>query len=170
MWNGISRTHYSTKQNLHLGHIESPIQNLEYNTVEGVVLNLHGGFNKYLKKIKTNFSFEPNLRYGFNNTHLNAWANMGFRTQGFGYRQKIKTSFMDFHGGKRVSQFNKDNPITPLVNSISTLFYGDNFMKTYENYFGSISYSKRYENGLRFNVNALLRTGFRWTIPQTLLF
>jgi hypothetical protein len=54
-----------------------------------------------------------------------------------------------------VSQFNKANPITPLTNTVNTLIWGDNFMKIYENYFGSIGFSKRYENGLRFNANVL---------------
>ena len=50
---------------------------------------------------------------------------------------KLKKEEWAFSAGKRVTQFNKESPITPLQNSISTLFYGGNFMKTYENYFGA---------------------------------
>lgn len=154
LWNGIKRTHYSVTNN-YSWNIESPVQSLEYNPAEGLVLNINTGFNTYLKKWKSHFSFEPNLRYGFSNTHLNAWANVGFRTRDVDANQKIKRFAWNFSGGKRVSDFNKETPLIPLVNSISTLFYGDNFIKTYENYFGSIQFSKRYESGLRFNVNAL---------------
>lgn len=154
LWNGIRRTHYSIKQN-YTWNIESPIQNLEYNPAEGLVLNMNAGFRTYLKKWRTDFSFEPNLRYGFSNTHLNAWASVGFRTREVEADKKIKRFAWTFSGGKRVSEFNKESPLLPLVNSISTLFYGDNFIKTYENYFGSINFSKRYESGLRFNINAL---------------
>ena len=154
LWEGINRTHYSIKQT-YSWSIESPIQSLEYNPAEGVVLNINAGFNTYLKKWKTNFSFEPNLRYGFSNTHLNAWASINFRTRDLDAGQKQKRYSWNFSGGKRVSEYNKDNPLLPLVNTISTLFYGDNFIKTYENYFGSVTYSRRYESGLRFNVNAL---------------
>ena len=154
LWNGIRRTHYSTKQT-YSWSIESPIQNLEYNPAEGLVLNIKTGFDTYLKKWKSHFSFEPNLRYGFSNTHLNAWANIVFRTRDIDADKKLKRFAWTFSGGKRVSDYNKDNSILPIVNSISTLFYGDNFIKTYENYFGSINFSKRYESGLRFNVNAL---------------
>ena len=154
LWNGVHRTHFSLKQP-YSWNIESPIQNLEYNPAEGVALNINAGFNTYLKKWKTHFSFEPNLRYGFSNTHLNAWASISFRTRDIDADKKIKRFAWTFSGGKRVSEYNKEMPLIPLINTISTLFYGDNFIKTYENYFGSINFSKRYESGLRFNVNAL---------------
>ena len=38
---------------------------------------------------------------------------------------------------------------------LQKLSHKGNFMKTYENTFGSINFNKRYESGLRFNVNAL---------------
>ncbi len=153
-WKGLHRTKYTVNGN-HQWGVESLIQNLEYNTVEGIVLNVNPYYNRYLKKIKTNFSFEPNLRYGFNNGHLNAWADIYFRTRDWETDKKIKRQTWTISGGKRVSQFNKANPITPLTNTVNTLLWGDNFMKIYENYFGSINFSKRYETGLRFNVNVL---------------
>lgn len=153
-WKGLRRTKYTVNGNHNWG-IESLIQNMEYNTVEGLVLNVYPYYNRYIKKLKTNFSFEPNLRYGFNNGHLNAWADIYFRTRDWETDKKLKRQTWTFSGGKRVNQFNKANPITALTNSINTLFWGDNFMKIYENYFGSINFSKRYESGLRFNVNAL---------------
>ncbi|MEO6489377.1 MAG: DUF5686 and carboxypeptidase regulatory-like domain-containing protein [Ferruginibacter sp.] len=154
LWNGVKRTHFSTKQN-YTWNIESPIKNLEYNAAEGVVLNVNAGFNTYLKKWKSHFSFDPNVRYGFSNGHLNAWASVGFRTRDIDADRKLKRFAWTFSGGKRVSEFNKENTLLPLVNSISILLYGQNYIKTYENYFGNINYSRRFESGLRFNVNAL---------------
>ncbi|MEP7236383.1 MAG: DUF5686 and carboxypeptidase regulatory-like domain-containing protein [Ferruginibacter sp.] len=153
-WKGLHRTKYTVNGN-HTWGIESLIQGLEYNTVEGIVLNFNPYYSRYLKRIKTNFAFEPNLRYGFSNTHLNAWADIILRTRDWETDKKLKRQTWIISGGKRVSQFNKANPITPLANSASTLLYGNNYMKIYENYFGSVSFSKRYENGLRFNINAL---------------
>jgi len=153
-WKGLNRTKYTVNGN-HSWGVEPLLQGLEYNTVEGLVVNFYPYYNRYLKKIKTNFSFEPNLRYGFGNTHLNAWADLIFRTRDWETDKKLKRQSWTISGGKRVSQINKANPITPLSNSISTLLYGNNFMKIYENYFASVSFSKRYESGLRFSVNAL---------------
>ncbi len=153
-WKGLHRTKYTVTGNHEWG-VESLIKGLEYNTVEGVVINVLPYYNRYLKKWKTNFSFEPSLRYGFGNTHLNAWADLYFRTRDWETDKKLKRQTWTISGGKRVSQFNKANPITTLANSINTLFWGDNYMKIYENYFASINFSKRYESGFRFTINAL---------------
>ena len=153
-WKGLHRTKYTVNGNHNWG-IESLIQGLEYNTVEGLVVNFNPYYSRYLKKIKTNFTFEPNLRYGFSNTHLNAWADLYFRTRDWETDKKLKRQTWIISGGKRVSQFNKANPITTSTNSINTLIWGDNFMKIYENYFAALNFSKRYESGFRFNVNAL---------------
>lgn len=153
-WKGLDRTHYS-KSNTYSWGIASLIKGLEYNTAEGLVLNVNAYFDKYLSKLKTNLSFEPNLRYGFSNTHLDAWASLVLRTRDWETDKKLKRQNWTLAGGKRVSQFNKQNPITALSNSVNTLFWGDNYMKTYENYFGTVGFSKRYENGFRFNINTL---------------
>jgi Family of unknown function (DUF5686)/CarboxypepD_reg-like domain len=153
-WKDVQRTHYSKTGN-YSWRIESLYEGLEFNTVEGAVINIMPTFSRYIKKWKTNFSLEPNFRYGFSNTHFNAWADVHFRTRDWETDKKLKRQSWTFSGGKRVSQFNKANPISPLTNSINSLIWGDNFMKIYENYFGSINFSKRYETGFRFNVNAL---------------
>ncbi len=153
-WSGIDRRHYSKTNSYNWG-IEPLIKNLEYNTVEGLVLNVNSHFSKYLKKWKSNFNIQPHLRYGFSNTHLNAWAEINFRTRDWAADKKLKRQSWNFAGGKRVSQFNKESTISPFRNSIDVLFWGDNFMKTYENYFGGIGFNKRYESGLRFNIAAL---------------
>lgn len=153
-WGGINRTHFS-KTNMYNWGINSLLRDLEYNTAEGLALNVSGYYEKNLLKGTKKISVMPNIRYGFNNAHLNAWTDVTLRTRDLDIDTKIRRDEWAFSAGKRVSQFNKESPITPLVNSISTLLYGDNFMKTYENYFVATGFTKRYENGLRFNVKAL---------------
>ena len=153
-WNGINRTHY-TKDGSSSWSLDGLAKGMEYNPAEGVVVNVTGGYNKYLKKSKSNLSIQPNLRYGFSNQHLNGWVQVNLRTRDFEPEGKLKRESWTFAAGSRVTQFNRESPILPLINTISTLFYGDNFMKTYENVFGEIGFAKRYENGLRLGVNAL---------------
>jgi hypothetical protein len=153
-WKGINRMHY-TKNSTSSWGIEPLIKNLEYNTAEGLVLKGNFYYNKYLKKLKSNFSIQPHIRYGLSNTHLNAWTDISFTTRDWSSDKKIKRESWTLSAGKKVNQFNKESPITPFNNSINTLFWGDNFMKTYENWFGSVGFAKRYESGLRFSVNAL---------------
>ncbi len=153
-WGGINRTRYTGKGRVSW-NIAAIIPNMEYNPAEGVTVKINGSLNTYLRKWKTSFAFEPHLRYGFNNGHLNAWANMQFRTRDEDANNKIRRFSWDVAGGKRVSEFNKNSQLLPLVNTIATLFYGNNYMKTYENYFGSVTYKKRFESGLQFSINAL---------------
>ncbi len=130
--------------------------NIEYNPAEGVAVNLKGSYSKFKRKSRTGFSIFPVLRYGFGNGHLNPSVTFVMNTrEQDSVTTKLKRYAIAISGGKRVTQFNKESTFTPLNNSISTLFYGKNYMKTYENYYGSISYNKRYENGLQLNVSAL---------------
>lgn len=150
-WNGIHRTHYS-KNHFFNWDIYSLIQNMEYNPAEGIVLSVYGSYRAYWKKWRTQVHFMPNLRYGFDNTHLNSWATLKFSTNDQQANRKPKMYSLSISGGKRVSEFNKENTVLPLVNSISVLFFGNNLIKTYENYFGSVLFNKRYDNGLQFSV------------------
>lgn len=153
-WGGIHRTRY-TKMGSHSWSIEPLIKNLEYNSAEGLVVNLEGSYDKYLRQAKTNLSILPHLRYGFSNKHFNGWLEVRLRSRDYEGMGKIKQSSWSFAGGSRVTQFNRESPILPLINTISTLVYGDNFMKTYENTFGSVGYSRKFENGLQLKLNAL---------------
>ncbi len=154
-WNGIHRNHYS-KTNPFTWGIQSLIKNLEYNPAEGLVLNVEGYYDKGIPRTKKTISIIPAIRYGFSNGHLNGWLDMELRNRDFGLSSgKIKREVWALSGGKRVTQYNRENPISPLENSITTLFYGNNFMKTYENYFVNIGFRKRYESGFRFAINAL---------------
>ncbi len=153
-WSGINRRIYSAEKIASWG-VQPLIPDVEYNTVEGVVMKVNGYIHSYSKKLKTSISFEPHLRYGFNNGHFNAWSSLQFRTRDSEANKKIKQYSWTLSGGKRVFEFNKNQNTYPLFSSIGTLFYGENRMKIYESYFGSITYSRRFENGLRFTINGL---------------
>ena len=152
---GLRRSHF-TKANTISWGIDPLLTNAEYNPAEGAVVNLNGYLNKFGSKSRSGISFRPSLRYGFNNTHLNPQASITFFTrEQDSMTTKLKRYSISFSGGKRVSEFNKEGNFPPLRNTISTLFYGKNYLKTYENYFGSIAYNQRFESGLRFSVYGL---------------
>ena len=153
-WSGINRTHFSVHQSFRWG-ISPIIKLLEYNTAEGVVLNLAGYYGKTIRATRHDISINPTLRYGFSNQHLNGWIDLSIRTHDLDADKRLRRHAWSFSGGERVTQFNKESPVTPLINTISTLLFGDNYMKTYKNIFSNISYSKRFENGLLVNINSL---------------
>lgn len=156
---GISRFH-NTKTYTNAWSVEAllnPLRpNLEYNPAEGVVATLRASISRFKRKSRTGFTFAPAIRYGFGNKHLNPSASLIFNTRDEdSSTHKLKRYTIALSGGKRVSEFNKDGTVTPINNSISTIFYGKNYLKTYENYYNSISYNRRFENGLNFSSSLL---------------
>ncbi len=168
---GINRNVYRKHGGFNWG-IQGLPTAISYNTAEGVTLNMHGYINKYLRKAKTQLAIEPSIRYGFNNTHLNAWMDIFLRTRDDDPNGKLKRRTWHFQGGKRVTQFNREEPISTSANTISTLWGGNNYMKTYENWFGGIGYGKTFENGLSLSINALyedrmpLNNTTNFTLPR----
>lgn len=148
--NDYHRTHYDSLNTYYWG-VNSILPNLEYNSVEGIVANAGGYFSKNIRWLKSSIRFEPYLRYGFSNHHFNAWGKLYLSRFGDeGNKYSILIS-----GGKRISEFNKQSSIFPLVNTFSTLLYGKNYMKLYENYFGKLQFSRNYQSGLQFNTSLL---------------
>jgi hypothetical protein len=120
------------------------IQSAGFNTVEGWYLNLNGTWFKRLDTLggRRSISFTPYVRYGFSNGHLNV---SGIFNYTFG--KKYFTNF-SIAGGKRVYQFNSNNPITPFSNTFQTLLFERNYAKLYEAWYGRIYYAKGMGGGL----------------------
>lgn len=137
----------------------SPLYGLQVNTVEGWVLN-GGGFKlKYkkgaqkknldelqiagdgIKKITYRdqgaWTFSGLTRYSFAREKL-------FATGGIDYNWK--RNMISFSGGKAVSQFNPENPMHPILNSLTTLFLERNFIKIYEKDFVRLDFRTDREN------------------------
>lgn len=134
------------------------LRQVQYNTVEGLVIGGGATYKRWWPKAGTMLSFTPQVRYGFSNTHLNAWGTLQYAKKKFerdGTGITAENSSWTFSGGKRVSQFNQANPIWPLFNSLYTLFDRRNYMKIYENYFGELTYNKRFDNDLRITAGVL---------------
>ena len=157
LWNGFERKNFNPVRPKSFTW-QPLLQNIQYNTVEGFVVNVEGTFQRSYPESRQRLSFTPHIRYGFSNTHLNIWGTLVWSKRNFEWDNdggSSNRSAWTFSGGKRISQFNNENPISPLMNEIYTLFLRENYMKIYENYFGKIGYSNRFDNGLRVGANLL---------------
>ncbi len=151
-WSGVNRIHYS-KTNPYQISFDPLLKTLQYNTVEGVAINPSLVISKYSKALKNQVSFIADLRYGFNNRHVNPWGGFVFENKdAFDPDEKFDSHSFFVAGGKRVSQFFKESDIDGLGNSIATLLYGINAMKIYENYFGKTGFKKEWESGAKFLI------------------
>ncbi|MDE3249751.1 MAG: carboxypeptidase-like regulatory domain-containing protein [Bacteroidota bacterium] len=159
LWSGYTRSNFHPDHPLTYTW-EPLLKNLSYNTVEGVVANAAVSIRRSFPALKEQIGFTPHVRYGFSNGHLNAWGTFTFNKRYFMRDTESAGGVSTRHtwtisGGKRVSQFNKADPITPLFNSIYTLLFQQNYMKIYENYFADLGWSKRFDNDLRIAASVL---------------
>ncbi len=126
--------------------VDPLLKSLSFNTVEGWVLQGSASFEKGLKG-RRQFSFTPVLRYGTSNHQLNAYFSSSFR---FG-KKFVNRVF--FSMGKKVFQFNNANPIPQIMNTVSTLFDGANYMKIYQANFLQAGYFKTLGHGIDMDAN-----------------
>lgn len=136
--------------------LEGLLKGLQYNTVDGVSINPSLVVSKFIPSLNATGSVIADVRYGFNNSHLNPWAGFVL-TDRLNTRDKHKFRNYEYYvaGGKRVSQFFKMSSLTGLGNSISTLLYGWNEMKLYENYFFKTGFKKAWDNGVNFKIEGV---------------
>lgn len=151
--NGFGHNWYFKRDSTISSHsfrMESLIKGLSYNTVEGVSLAIAPSVTFSLPN-KRYLQWSNNIRYGFSNTHLNASTALTFSGGGqddFGSRNVWTVG-----GGKRISQFNRENPIGDITNSLYTLLAKENYMKLYEAWFGSLNFNRNFQNAMKLNVN-----------------
>ncbi len=115
--------------------IPSIVQGISFNTVEGLVIDAPVTIRKEFSDRK-NLTIIPHVRYGFSSQQFYGWGTVRYNF-GKKYFANISVS-----GGKRVYQLNNENPIEPLQNTISSLFYVKNFMKLYATNYARINFSK----------------------------
>lgn len=124
----------------------SDIGSLSFNTVQG--WNLDSGFSYTNRKNEEKGKYttiSTKFNYGFAEDRLRVTGNYYHRFNNQNY------AYVNVSGGIKVNQFNPEEPISKLVNSISTLFFKDNYMKLYNKEFAAISYGQNVANGLNLN-------------------
>ncbi|MCY1479707.1 hypothetical protein D3C87_203550 [compost metagenome] len=118
-----------------------------FNTVQGWNLNSGFSFMKRNPDENTYTTFGVKMNYGFAEEKLRA---IGY----FSTRLNNQTnSYLYAAAGNEVAQFNP-TAISGIVNTISTLFFKDNYMKLYDKTFGRIGYQQEVVNGLTLTGNA----------------
>ncbi len=119
---------------------------IQYNTVEGVAADVR---MTYVRRYddRRRYILEPAVRYGFSNHQLNAKLRAAY------VYNAITNSIVQAEGGRYVEQINTTTPISPFVNTVYTLFAGDNYMKLYQKGFVRLSQRSELVNGLILTSN-----------------
>jgi hypothetical protein len=106
-----------------------------FNTVEGWNFVYKVSFGTILQDTnKTRFTITPAFRYAF--SRKVASGNLKFQLRNQKYR-------LELEGGRYVKQYNADEPILPIVNTITTLLLEKNLMKLYERRYIDLNYRRK---------------------------
>src|SRR5690606_13312903 len=74
----------------------------------------------------------------------------GFILRNYNWKDKLRFWIM---GGSKVAQFNRQEPISPFINTVATLFFERNYMKLYELNYARLGYSQEIFNGLHITAS-----------------
>ena len=126
---------------------DGPLMSTSFNTVQGWKTQVGLSYFKRDEDKRTFTRFGTRFDCGFAEKKIRVTGNF---TKKF---NNIDNSYLTIFGGSSVNQFNGSNPISNLVNSISSLAFKNNFMKLYEKNFVSSTFSREIINGLNMNLN-----------------
>jgi hypothetical protein len=129
---------------------------MSFNTVEGwkVGMGLFYRKNQSIKQadsvtvLRKSFNIEPELRYGFSSNRFYGkvdvrWSNtLPLSGTTFGLR-----------GGRYIYQFNNGDPINEQVNAFYSILFRQNYMKLYEQDFGTVYWAHRINSGFTYRAN-----------------
>lgn len=119
---------------------------LSFNTVQGFNIGTGFSYKKWDEEKGKETSISTSLDYGFSDKRLRVTGQFKHIFN----RQNYTTFFVS--GGTKVSQFNNNEPISKFINSISSLFFKDNYMKVYNLEFAQLQYSQNVANGVNLSA------------------
>jgi ribosomal protein L19 len=128
----------------------SPLASLNFNTVEGYNFNTRFRYVKSWQEANRRIEVMPIFRYSFSRGRLTGKATVKYS---YG-RKSLRGGSFSLSGGKFVKQYNSQNPIHPLVNSITTLLFKNNYMKLYEEGYISLAHSGKLADNLSYDLVA----------------
>ena len=118
------------------------IGSISFNTVQGYNMNSGFSYTKYNEENGKYTSLSSTFNYGFAEDRLRVNGRFYHRFNAKNYAN------ISIGGGSSINQFNAAEPISKLVNSVSTLFFTNNFMKLYNKEFVDAMYGQETINGL----------------------
>ncbi len=119
-------------------YYRSPIFDTNFNTAEGLVSNL-GFYIRRRWSLYKWLEFDATGRRSF---------GLSKNTGMLRLRYKDENNILDLNGGQFFAQYNYEQPISPEMNSLSTLILKNNLMKIYDRKFINFNLVKRFSGSL----------------------
>ena len=118
---------------------------LSFNTVQGFNLGTGFSYRKWNEEKGNETSINTAINYGFSDERLRITGEFKHTFNHQNYATIVAS------GGTKVKQFNSNEPISSFINSVSSLFFKDNYMKVYNLEFAQLAYYQNIANGITLN-------------------
>ncbi|MBT8296376.1 MAG: carboxypeptidase-like regulatory domain-containing protein, partial [Gramella sp.] len=123
--------------------LSAPIAGIGFNTVQGWNTDITLAYTQRTGKDQENYwRVFSDIDYALSEDRLR--INGGFSKKFNNFNKAL----LKISGGTSSEQINSRKPITPLLNSITTIFFERNFMKLYEKSFAVVSYGQEIFPGI----------------------
>lgn len=126
----------------------SPLEKFFFNTVEGFNLGLKFRYIHTFKD-KSKLFIWPEGKYGFSSERFYGKIQTEYR-----FGPLYKRSNVRLGGGVFTNQLNNHNPISPLVNTLTSIFWKNNYLKYYESAYISASHTGYFSDKLSYSLSA----------------
>jgi hypothetical protein len=141
--------------------IPDPLSMVWYNTVEGWSTDLHPQFVKEFKRSKT-LTFNPEVRYGTSDKILTFNTAINYRYN------PLKQAAVYGRFGSDFLDLNNSGTISLFLNSLSSLFLGNNYIKLYKSDFAMAGLQGEVHNGIL--LNGQVEYAYRQALNNTTNF
>lgn len=143
----ISGYRYSNSYKKWSLNYDGPMMSTSFNTVQGWKTQVGFSYFKRDDEKRTYTQMGTRFDYGFSEKQLRPLVYYSHKFN------NLNNAMLSVNGGSTVNQFNSSNPISTVVNSFSSLFFKNNFMKLYEKNFVAANFGREVVNGLNMNLN-----------------
>ena len=143
------------------------VENLSFNTVDGFIYGVDFRFTKRFRN-KNQISIYPDLKYAFSRERFLFVVNSTFNFNSFKQKQLFLRT------GVTSKVIGTGGSINTLLNSVSSLFFRQNYLKLYETGYVAFGYRGEISNGLNIETTARYddrrvlenSTGFSFLSPE----
>lgn len=131
--------HHRNRYNHEYYNLDAILPSIRFNTVQGFNLNYGASFSKQIDS-NTNRYFTAGIRagYGFSNKKFTGAVYAAIPAGEYN---------LGFNAGSEIVDLNNHTPISPLINTVYSLFERQNFEKLYQKQYASFSTGRRITGG-----------------------
>jgi len=119
---------------------------VSFNTVDGFKIRLPFEYQKK-DTLGKQLNIKPELSYAFSRERVNYGLAANYRYNG------LKRAWIGFEAGCQSFDFNQKQGINPLLNSASSLFFKNNYMKLFEKDFIQLKHRTDLANGFQLKTD-----------------